>query len=199
MQQPTTPPKVPTSPGEKLAFWPVDTSRVRVGPKYMGHWKFGTYRHGYGYHTGVDFLGPVGLKVVASFDGVVTSSTPTASRWGYGHNVVIRHTALGLESRYSHLDSRLVKAGQVVKAGEQIGRLGLSGTDNAHLHWDVIKLPLPNPRFNPHNPLTGGVQQPLVGLDPVEEALVRKYFADGIIVLNAVNARNPVTGKAVRL
>lgn len=162
----------------------------------MGHAARKTYRHGYGYHTGLDFLtSAVGLKVVAMADGVVVSSTPTASRYGYGHNVLIHHPALGVWTRSSHLYSRDVKTGDVVTAGQQIGRVGDSGTDNVHLHWDVIKLALPNPRFNPHNPATGGVVKPLSGLDPVEEALVRKHFQDPLAFLNARSALNPVTQK----
>lgn len=187
-------PSTPTPAGR--LFWPVDLSRVRIGPKFMGHAALKTYRHGYGYHTGLDFLtSAVGLKVVAMADGVVVSSTPTASRYGYGHNILIHHPALGVWTRSSHLYSRDVKAGDVVTAGQQIGRVGDSGTDNVHLHWDVIKLALPNPRFNPHNPATGGVVKPLSGLDPVEEALVRKHFQDPLAFLNARSALNPVTQK----
>nr|WP_272916843.1 M23 family metallopeptidase [Deinococcus xianganensis] len=163
----------------------------------MGHAALGTYRSGYGYHTGIDFLGPLGLKVVAMADGVVVSSTPTASRWGYGHNVVIYHAQLGLSTRYSHLYARDVKEGQRVTAGQQIGRMGTSGTDNVHLHFDVIKVALPNPRFNPHNPATGGVTRPLAGLDPVEDALTRKYFSDPLAFLNGRSALNPTTQKVV--
>ncbi|MVN89379.1 hypothetical protein GO986_21830 [Deinococcus sp. HMF7620] len=43
----------------------------------------------------------------------MVSSTPTASRWGYGHNVLIHHPALGCWTRSSHLYSHdVVKAGQ---------------------------------------------------------------------------------------
>lgn len=179
-------------------YWPVDLSRVRIGPRFMGHAALGTYRSGYGYHTGIDFLANApGLKVVAMADGVVVSSTPTASRWGYGHNVVIYHAQLGLYTRYSHLYARDVKEGQRVTAGQQIGRMGTSGTDNVHLHFDVIKVALPNPRFNPHNPATGGVTRPLAGLDPVEDALTRKYFSDPLAFLNGRSAMNPTTQKVV--
>lgn len=202
---PGTPGKPSTpAPAEGSFYWPVDLTRVVAGPRFMGHYGHGGgwtrsnlagYRKGYGFHTGNDFLGPLGLAVVAIYDGVVTSSTPPASRSGYGNNVVIRHSALGLESRYSHLDSRAVKAGDVVKGGQLIGRLGTSGTDNAHLHCDLIELTLPNPRFCPHNPATGGVRTPLIGLDPIEEALTEKYFRNLVAFLNAKKALNPVTHK----
>lgn len=198
-------PYVPSTPksavpiDSKPFYWPVDVSRVRLGPKFMGHAASGTYRAGYGYHTGIDFLGGFGLKVVSIYDGVVISSTPPASARGYGHNIVIDHPGLGIQTRYSHLDSRAVKAGDQVKGGQMIGRLGTSGTDNPHLHWDAILKPLPNPRFNPHNPATGGVRTPLKGLDPIEAALVRQYFMDGLDLLNRKGALNPVTLKFARL
>ncbi|WP_197050729.1 M23 family metallopeptidase [Deinococcus sp. YIM 77859] len=193
---PATPgtPSTPT-PAAGGLFWPVDLNRVRIGPRFLGHWAHGTYRRGYGYHTGVDFLGPMGLAVVSIADGVVVSSTPPASRYGYGNNIVIHHPALGVFTRYSHLDSRAVQTGQTVKAGQLIARLGTSGTDNAHLHFDVIQEALPNPRFCPHNPATGGVSRPLEGLDPIEEALTTRYFRNPIALLNAKTALNPVTRK----
>lgn len=193
---PVTPvPPVTPTPAAPGLFWPLDLTRVRVGPRFLGHWANGTYRRGYGYHTGIDFLGTIGLAVVSIADGLVVSSTPPASRSGYGHNVVVHHPALGVYSRYSHLDSRVVQTGQTVKAGQLIARLGTSGTDNAHLHFDVIGEALPNPRFCPHNPATGGVAHPVEGLDPIEEALTTRYFRNGIAFLNAKTALNPVTRK----
>ncbi|MVN89380.1 hypothetical protein GO986_21835 [Deinococcus sp. HMF7620] len=55
----------------------MDLTRVRIGPKFMGHAAHKTYRSGYGYHTGVDFLTTVlGLKVVAMADGVWSAPRP---------------------------------------------------------------------------------------------------------------------------
>jgi murein DD-endopeptidase MepM/ murein hydrolase activator NlpD len=196
-----TPSPTPAAPG---LFWPVDLSRVTIGPRFLGHFAHGTwaqnplagYRAGYGYHTGVDFLRPhlPGLAVFAVADGVVVSST-SRSAPGYGNNVVISHPALGVYTRYSHLNSRAVGEGASVKAGQMIGRMGESGTDNVHLHFDVIQQGLPTPRFNPHNPLTGGVARPLPGLDPIEEALTVKYFRNPLAFLNAKTAVNPVSQK----
>ncbi|WP_168734695.1 M23 family metallopeptidase [Deinococcus sp. KSM4-11] len=198
---PTPTPATPAAPG---LFWPVDLSRVTIGPRFLGHYAHGTwqqnplagYRAGYGYHTGVDFLRPhlPGLAVFSIADGVVVSST-SRSAPGYGNNVVISHPALGVYTRYSHLDSRAVSEGAGVKAGQMIGRMGESGTDNVHLHFDVIQQGLPTPRFNPHNPLTGGVAHPLPGLDPIEEALTVQYFRNPLAFLNAKTAANPVNLK----
>jgi murein DD-endopeptidase MepM/ murein hydrolase activator NlpD len=104
------------------------------------------YRQGYGYHTGLDYIGldknrGFNNPVVSVADGVVVQSTPTASPKGYGELVVIEHPQFKIWTRYAHLNTRTVKVGAVVKAGQQIGTLGTSGTDNTHLHFDIARKP----------------------------------------------------------
>jgi murein DD-endopeptidase MepM/ murein hydrolase activator NlpD len=138
-------------------------SRVIIG--FLG--VFGNtanpYRKGYGYHTGLDYVGNdakrgLGDPVYSIADGVVTHSSPTASRFGYGHMVVVEHPQFqggvsgdgrGIASRYAHLQSRTVKAGDTVTAGQVIGYMGESGTDNVHLHFDLIKKRLLSARYFP--------------------------------------------------
>ena len=56
---------------------------------------------------------------------------------GYGKVVDISHGE-GLVTRYAHLDSFAVKAGQNVNAGDPIGTLGRSGrTTGPNLHFEV--------------------------------------------------------------
>lgn len=109
-------------------------------------------------HSGTDFRIPTmarqraGVAVVAAADGQVSGvrdgmadvSIRVAGKDGIagrecGNGVVVRH-ADGFETQYCHMakGSIRVKPGETVKAGEPLGRIGLSGsTEFAHLHLTV--------------------------------------------------------------
>ena len=111
-------------------------------------------------HDGTDFRLPdlaalrAGVDVVAAADGTVAAmreGVPDAflapdkrdevSRIGCGNAVVIDHAG-GWRTAYCHLarGSVAVRSGAGVKAGEKIGRVGLSGlTEFPHLHFTVLK------------------------------------------------------------
>ena len=58
---------------------------------------------------------------------------------GYGLTVVLRHPN-GFESRYAHLSSLEVKAGDVVAQGQGLGRVGSTGRSTGpHLHFEVTQ------------------------------------------------------------
>ncbi len=118
----------------------------RVIIRYLGVFgdKNNPYRQGYGYHSGTDFYGlstdnGFGNPVVSVADGIIVQSSPTLSPRGYGEIVVIHHPQLKVWSRYAHLNKRSIKIGAKVVAGQQIGTIGTSGTDNTHLHFDILK------------------------------------------------------------
>jgi murein DD-endopeptidase MepM/ murein hydrolase activator NlpD len=86
------------------------------------------------WHTGVDITAPAGTPVKAAADGVVTKA-----EWsnGYGKLVVISH-GNGMQSCYGHLSKFDVIAGQEIRQGEIIGRVGSTGRVTApHLHYEV--------------------------------------------------------------
>jgi murein DD-endopeptidase MepM/ murein hydrolase activator NlpD len=76
-----------------------------------------------------------------------TTRTRTVYKWrtGWGNYVVVRHTLPSGEtvfSLYAHLmpKSVLVKRGDVVAAGQQIGRVGRTGrASSSHLHFEIRK------------------------------------------------------------
>ena len=88
----------------------------------------------YVWHEGLDFIVLRGTPVYAAADGEVISSGSTKKS---GNSVEIRHAG-DYVTVYSHLESRGVRAGQTVKAGQQIGTVGMSGRSFApHLHYEL--------------------------------------------------------------
>jgi murein DD-endopeptidase MepM/ murein hydrolase activator NlpD len=86
------------------------------------------------YHTGVDISAPAGAPVRAAGDGVVKRAEFFG---GYGRLVVIAHNN-GMESYYAHLSKFDVIAGQEIRQGEIVGRVGSSGRSTSpHLHYEV--------------------------------------------------------------
>lgn len=91
-----------------------------------------------GYHTGVDFVVPVGTKLKAVGPGIVVA---VGAGGAYGNQVVIRHPD-GMYSQYAHLSKLSVKNGQKVKGGTQIGLSGATGNvTGPHLHFEIRTRP----------------------------------------------------------
>lgn len=94
----------------------------------------------WGFHNGLDIAAPYGTTVGAARGGVVI-----ASGWmgGYGKAVIIQHDE-GFKTLYGHLSSIHVRAGQRVKTGQFLGRVGSTGwSTGPHLHftlWQYNKL-----------------------------------------------------------
>jgi len=85
-------------------------------------------------HTGIDLREDYGTDVHATASGKVTIA---GSDGGYGNLVEIDH-GNGLATRYAHLSAILVSEGQVVQAGQVVGRIGMTGrTTGPHLHYEV--------------------------------------------------------------
>jgi murein DD-endopeptidase MepM/ murein hydrolase activator NlpD len=86
-------------------------------------------------HYGVDLIGAWRANVETAAPGTVVF----AGRYGrYGRFVEIDH-GMGVHTRYGHLHSISVKAGQVVTSGDVIGKLGSTGRSTGpHLHYEVV-------------------------------------------------------------
>lgn len=107
----------------------------------------GSYSDGYGwrkdpftgepeFHTGLDIVAPSGTVVRATADGVVTR---VGRESGYGRMVQLSH-GYGLGTLYGHLSVTLVKPGQRVHRGDEIGQVGSTGRSTGpHVHYEVVK------------------------------------------------------------
>ncbi len=88
-------------------------------------------------HTGIDFAAKTGTPIYATGDGTVID--PKGSESGYGNVVVIDH-GYGYKSLYGHMSRMIVKPGDKVKRGQQIGFVGSTGVSVApHCHYEIIK------------------------------------------------------------
>ncbi|MBT1443157.1 peptidoglycan DD-metalloendopeptidase family protein [Shewanella sp. JM162201] len=84
-------------------------------------------------HNGTDFGVPIGTKVVAPGDGVVTMVTDHQFAGKY---VVIEH-GNKFKTRYLHLSKSLVKKGDRVSRGQVIALSGNTGRSTGpHLHYE---------------------------------------------------------------
>jgi len=87
-------------------------------------------------HPAIDIANRAGTPIYAADDGYVLSAG--RDTWGYGNQIVIDH-GNGYLTRYAHLQTILVKAGQVVKKNQKIGTMGSTGRSTGpHLHFEVI-------------------------------------------------------------
>lgn len=86
------------------------------------------------YHAGVDFRVRHGAPVRAGGGGTVVKAGWNGS---YGRMVEIDHGD-GFSTRYAHLSRVAVKAGETVRPGQVIGRVGSSGRSTGpHLHYEI--------------------------------------------------------------
>lgn len=85
-------------------------------------------------HEGIDFRTPIGTPIYAAGSGVVIKAARSGS---YGNVIFISHGG-GLETRYAHCNSLLVKPGQKVQKGQMIAKSGNTGRSTGpHLHFEV--------------------------------------------------------------
>lgn len=103
-------------------------------------------------HAGTDYAPPkagqVGVPVLAIYDGVVVKSdygtglwNASVLPWHSGNAVLIDHGIIGgdrVETYYGHMALNLVKVGERVTRGQQIGIMGSTGNSiGIHLHLGV--------------------------------------------------------------
>lgn len=132
---------------------PVDGARVTSG--------FGVRRHPIlGYtkmHKGMDFGAPTGTPIFAAGDGIISRAGIFR---GYGNYVSIKHNGT-YSTAYGHMSKILVHAGEHVRQGQIIGRVGATGmATGPHLHFEVLKV---GEQINPASVANLSIGNKLVG------------------------------------
>jgi murein DD-endopeptidase MepM/ murein hydrolase activator NlpD len=118
-------------------------------------------------HNGEDIGAPLGADVAATNDGIVRI---TVDHIFSGKGVFVDH-GLGFYSMYFHLSEILVRDGDLVTAGQIIGKVGATGrATGPHLHWGVK---LNGARVNPYAlldlPFKNGATPPTTATIPAPE------------------------------
>lgn len=121
----------------------------------------------YGYkkrpHLGTDFAAPIGTPILATASGTVVEST---RRGGNGKYVKIRHNST-YSTQYLHMRKQKVKKGQVVKQGDVIGWIGMTGnTGGPHVCY----------RFWKNGRQVDPLREKLPSAKPIKEELKADYL-----------------------
>jgi murein DD-endopeptidase MepM/ murein hydrolase activator NlpD len=111
--------------------WPVRGRVIAAfGPKTSGQ-----------QNDGINLAVPEGTPIKAAEDGVVAYAGNELK--GYGNLVLIRH-ANGFVSAYAHAREIIVKRGDTIKRGQEIGRAGQTGNvTSPQLHFEIRKGSVP--------------------------------------------------------
>ncbi len=135
-------------------------------------------------HLALDFVAQRGTAVIAAASGIVTDS-----HYGpmYGNQVTLYHgqddKGRFIWSSYFHLDQRLVKVGQRVRRGEQIGTLGQTGT---------LALLLPRLHFQ----ILTGTEKNQFPLTPDNP---NRYWVDGLGIVTCFDRRRHYSDTPFRI
>jgi murein DD-endopeptidase MepM/ murein hydrolase activator NlpD len=152
-----TPPTQETTVNVQLLNRSMETASTRLAdgfdfpvgkPEAEGYYKARGFRSGG--HMGEDWDGVRGGDtdlndpIYCIGDGIVVFARDV--HLGWGNVVIVRHayresgTVKHIDSLYGHLNSILVKRGQKVARGQEIGTMGTAhGQYDAHLHLEIRK------------------------------------------------------------
>lgn len=117
--------------------WPIERSKFHISSVFGLRKKPGGRPD---FHQGVDMAALRGTPVKAAASGVVVEA---GNMRGYGKTIVLAHNRK-YRTRYAHLNTIYVQAGQKVERGTCIGKVGATGRvrssyggDPSHLHFEV--------------------------------------------------------------
>jgi murein DD-endopeptidase MepM/ murein hydrolase activator NlpD len=92
------------------------------------------FRGGLAHHLGIDFDANTGDPVLSAAGGVVSYA---GIKSGYGNVVEVDH-GNGYSTLYGHNSKLIVRAGDIVRAGQQLAKAGSTGRSTGpHVHFEV--------------------------------------------------------------
>jgi murein DD-endopeptidase MepM/ murein hydrolase activator NlpD len=115
----------------------LDFGRPLPGPVSSSYgWRKDPFTRLEKFHQGVDFQAPAGSEVRAASEGEVVFAGYDS---GYGNTIVLQHPQ-GFQTRYAHLGTVSVKAGESVSSRQVLGVVGNTGhSTGPHLHFEVSR------------------------------------------------------------
>lgn len=97
-------------------------------------------------HPAWDMAAPLGTPIYSATDGVVLDAGPAS---GFGYRVLIQDED-GNVHLYGHMRYYDVRAGQIVRAGQQIAVVGNEGfSTGPHVHWQIYEGGRDGPTLDP--------------------------------------------------
>jgi lipoprotein NlpD len=132
-----TPPKPVSKPPTTKVKPAAQNKQQNLGPVTRWLWPGkGPVERAYSavLHKGIDIAGQRGDPVYATAAGVVVYAGTGLK--GYGALLIVKHNEQFL-SAYGHNEVMLVAEGTNISAGQQIARMGSSGTDTVKLHFEI--------------------------------------------------------------
>ncbi|MFK5957628.1 MAG: peptidoglycan DD-metalloendopeptidase family protein [Lutibacter sp.] len=135
----------------------------RISSRYNLRRKIAYYGNKVRPHKGTDYAAPIGTEIMATANGTVIESR---YKGGNGNYVKIRHNNT-YSTQYLHMSKRAVKVGDVVKQGEVIGYIGMTGnTAGPHVCY----------RFWKNGKQVDPYKQKLPAAEPMKETVKPAYF-----------------------
>lgn len=114
-------------------------------------------------HKGTDYAADIGTPIMSTANGTVTESR---YKGGNGNYVKVRHNGT-YSTQYLHMSKRAVKVGQVVKQGDVIGYIGMTGnTGGPHVCY----------RFWKNGRQVDPLKQKLPVAEPMKEAIKPTFY-----------------------
>ncbi|WP_196894986.1 M23 family metallopeptidase [Aureivirga marina] len=147
----------------RRAFLKAPLKFSRISSRYNLKRRIAYYGNKVRPHYGTDFAAPVGTPIMSTANGVVVAS---ARRGGNGNYVKVKHNAT-YTTQYLHMKSRAVKVGDVVKQGDVIGYVGMTGnTSGPHVCY----------RFWKNGKQVDPLREKLPAAEPLVDSLKQPYF-----------------------
>ena len=135
----------------------------RISSRYNLRRRIAFYGNRIRAHKGTDFAADIGTEIMATANGTVVESR---YKGGNGNYVKIRHNGT-YSTQYLHMSKRAVKVGDVVKQGEVIGFIGMTGnTSGPHVCY----------RFWKNGVQVDPLKQKLPAAEPMKETVKPIYF-----------------------
>jgi murein DD-endopeptidase MepM/ murein hydrolase activator NlpD len=148
---------------QRRQFLKMPVKFSRISSRYNLNRRIAYYGNKVRPHKGTDYAAPVGTPIMATANGTVIESQYKGANGNY---VKIRHNAT-YTTQYLHMSKRAVKVGQVVKQGDVIGYIGMTGnTSGPHVCY----------RFWKNGVQVDPLKEKLPTSEPLKENLKPTYF-----------------------
>ena len=135
----------------------------RISSRYNMRRRIAFYGNRMRPHKGTDFVGQVGTPILSTANGTIIKSSYSRANGNY---VTIKHNNT-YSTQYLHMRKRKVRVGQLVKQGDVIGWVGMTGyTSGPHVCY----------RFWKNGRQVDPFKQKLPEAKPISKKLKNKYL-----------------------